>query len=187
MPLDNFVTLSSLLKPEALFELFRLSAQAPRGDIVEVGVYKGGSASALWERAQDRDVDLYLYDTFKGIPNATEFDTHVPGDFDDVTEEDIRLMRERMPYAIFVPGVFPETMQAHAKPVGFVHCDCDQYEGVKAVCELFPAKMSPGGIILFDDFMLLEGATKAVLERFVITELTDQNKAVVRVGITKER
>jgi hypothetical protein len=82
-----FMDLFEQVKPytmtsvEALFALYTsvnyvLDRQIP-GDIVECGVWRGGSAllAALIMKARNvSDRKLYLYDTFQGMPTPTEFD-----------------------------------------------------------------------------------------------------------------
>jgi len=42
-----------------------------KGDVVEVGVYKGGSAKVIAKHFKDQKV--YLFDTFNGFPNDIDF------------------------------------------------------------------------------------------------------------------
>lgn len=42
------------------------------GDIVEVGVYKGGSAKLI--READKSKSLHLFDTFEGLPSLSGID-----------------------------------------------------------------------------------------------------------------
>ena len=82
-----FMDLFEQVKPytmtsvEALFALYTsvnyvLDREIP-GDILECGVWRGGSAllAALIMKARNvSDRQLYLYDTFQGMPTPTEFD-----------------------------------------------------------------------------------------------------------------
>ena len=70
-------------------------------------------------------------------------------------------MKHALPGAIVIKGVFPESA-IPTGPVAFVHLDCDQYQSIMdSVCYLLP-KMLPGGVIWFDDYGHLDGATRAV-------------------------
>ena len=57
--------------------------------IAEVGVYKAGTAKIILE-SMNKNSSLYLFDTFEGIPNSSEYDNiHVVGDFRDSPYDDI--------------------------------------------------------------------------------------------------
>lgn len=174
----------SCVGEEAIKDLIRLAKEAPHGVLVEVGVYKGGTAWFLAEVARDKHTRLHLFDTFTGIPyKHPTWDNHLISDFNDT---DVQKVAQLIPDACIHAGVFPDTLYP-LPPVGFVHCDCDQYQSVSAVCDSLPPMMVPGGIIVFDDYNCLEGATRAVDERFMVEEKTRYGKAVVRIGQTKER
>ena len=67
----------SLVHPVAIDSLMYYASRAPMGAIVEVGVYKGGTA---WHLAR-LGRPLYLYDTFEGMPVSSGSDTHQLGHF----------------------------------------------------------------------------------------------------------
>jgi hypothetical protein len=72
----------SVIGPRALDDLRAAASEAPPGDFVEVGVYKGGSAAVLAEVARARGRRLFLFDTFSGMPHSEQgVDHHVVGDF----------------------------------------------------------------------------------------------------------
>ena len=64
------------------------------GDMAEVGVYQGGSAKLICE-AKGKS-NLYLFDTFEGLPNVSNIDTHfgkkfwVKNQFNNTTEESVK-------------------------------------------------------------------------------------------------
>jgi O-methyltransferase len=135
---------------------------APLGDLVEVGVYQGGSACALAEVAKEQNRRLYLFDTFSGIPHADPAkDYHKVGDFGDV---DLEALRAALPDAVIVVGVFPSTLKyvPELGPIALAHIDCDQYASVSACCAWLDSKMAPGGVMVFDDYDVLPGAAQAV-------------------------
>lgn len=149
----------SVIPSKYLEDLLYYAKRAPMGAVVEVGVYKGGSALALSTLGRP----LYLYDTFEGIPYAGELDTANPvGKFADTSAEAVQAL---IPHATVVKGLFPDSL-IDMPPVGFVHADADQYESTKAILEQMPPRMLPGGFIYFDDFSMAgcDGCTKAVLE-----------------------
>lgn len=70
--------MTSAVNKENIAFLLELASQAHEGCFVEVGVWKGGTASRLQELRT-----LYAYDTFEGMPFAEEEDYHKEGDFND--------------------------------------------------------------------------------------------------------
>lgn len=153
----------SLVGLRTILVMLLCAIDTPPGAYVEVGVYKGGTAWWLARLAEDQRRYLYLYDTFEGQPHAVEgLDKHPVGDFGDT---DYDAVRNAIPYADVVKGVFPGSAVEMGK-IAFVHLDCDQYQSVKeAVLYLWP-RMVAGGVIWFDDSPDLAGAKQAVEELF---------------------
>lgn len=155
---------ASLVPMYALDELRVLASGTPPGHFAEFGVYKGGSAYELAKVARAQGRSLYLFDTFTGIPIAGPHDRHQVGDFSDTSYHQVR---ELIPEAIMIAGIFPESLVAHGvrpAPLAFVHVDADQYESLAAAIRIFPPLMVQGGLMLFDDYGYVPGATKAVDE-----------------------
>lgn len=148
----------------------------PPGAFVEIGVYKGGSAWHLAEIAKAQKRPLYLYDTFTGIPFQDAIDYHKVGDFGDTS---FAMVRDAIPYATVIRGVFPATY-VEMGPIAFAHVDADQYQSIKDACERLGPNMVNGGVILFDDYGYIEGATKAVNETGWPLFFTSNAKAYVR-------
>jgi hypothetical protein len=181
----NECPLSRVIDDAVLTSVMKYSLCAPPGALVEIGVYRGGTAWHMAEIARMRGSKLYLYDTFTGIPHARPEmgDAHKVGDFGDA---DLDNIRRHIPDANIIVGVFPDSL-VPMDPVAFVHCDCDQYESVRAVCLTMPPLMVFGGTIILDDYNCLQGANTAVNELFEITEFTPEKKAIIRIGVTKQR
>ena len=63
----------------------------------------------------------------------------------------------------FISGLFEDTL--HLKdPVALAHIDCDWYDSVRVCIERLSAYLSPGGIIVFDDYSSYSGCRRAVDE-----------------------
>lgn len=154
--------LPSVIDSGSLLAMAALARQAPPGCFLEVGVYKGGSASMLADVARDRGCALHLFDTFTGIPFADREDSNGVGDFADA---DVEALRMALPDAILYPGVFPGTLPDNLSDIAFVHCDCDQYRSVRAVIDELWPRMVSGGIMVFDD-MNTTGGRRAIEESF---------------------
>lgn len=152
----------SLIEEVGLAEMVKLAVNMPPGAFAEVGVYRGGSAFRLYRIAQQQKRELHLFDTFAGIPWASPEDSHQVGDFKDV---DMQSLMTAMPWAFFHVGIFPHTLPETLDELAFVHCDCDQYQSVRAVIdELWPRVVS-GGIMMFDDMNTI-GGRQAIRETF---------------------
>jgi len=64
-----------------------------------------------------------------------------------------------------VPGLFEDTMHfAEGDRIAFAHVDCDWHDPVRLSFERIAARLSPGGIVLFDDYQDYEGCGRAVRE-----------------------
>lgn len=158
------ISLPTLVPIQSAEDMSNMAIASPYGCFVEVGVYKGGTASYLTHFAELQKRRVYLYDTFEGIPFSDEgVDFHKVGDFSDTSYEDIK---NALPYATVVKGIFPASA-VPMEPVAFAHIDCDQYRSiVESVNYLIPL-MAAGGIIWFDDVHEHIPATmKAITELF---------------------
>lgn len=149
-----------------------MARKAPPGDIIEVGVYKGGTAWHLAKVARERGATLYLCDTFTGIPYQDEAmgDTHRVGDFANTSLGEVK---QAIPDATYIVGVFPESAGAMLDDVkiAFAHLDCDQYQSIKDAVKFLAPKMVAGGIMVFDDYGCLMGANNAVHELFEVPHI----------------
>ena len=151
----------TLVSPENVSILLKYAEQTPnKGIFIEVGVYKGGTAYYLSKLAMERGCRLWLFDTFEGMPEKTDnVDLHNIGDFSDCSLEEVKSL---VPSAEIFKGFFPFTLPNHVPPIAFVHVDCDQYESIKNCIAYLTHYMIDGGIMYFDDYGCLDGATKAV-------------------------
>lgn len=175
--------LPSLISDDLLRVFAALAMSAPPGAFVEVGVYQGGSAQVLYDIAREQQRELFLYDTFEGMPVAGPLDSHPIGDFADCS---IGAILAAMPGAHVIKGVFPRSMVS-MPPIAFVHADADQYESTKAVCEHLHPLLVPGGAILFDDYRGLQGCITAVDECFPGRVILECRRALVVKGMNDER
>lgn len=155
----------SLIGGVQVDELCAMARGTPPGAVVELGVYRGGSAEQLAEVCRSQGRALWLFDSFAGIVERTDgLDFHQIGDFGGASLEEVR---ELIPDAKIVVGDIRETLPAtDTGPVAFAHVDVDQYETHRvAIGELIP-RMVRGGVIWFDDYAGLDGATRAVDDAF---------------------
>lgn len=142
--------------------LAMLERNRPPGCVVEVGTYKGGTAYFLDRWARENGREMFVYDTFTGIPYAQDGDSHVVGDFGDSNQEAVQNL---IPHATVVKGIFPDSAVS-MPPIAFAHLDVDQYKSYIDTCTYLNDKMSPGGIMWFDDPGCLPAALRAVTELY---------------------
>lgn len=166
----------SVIGLELLERLVGMALMAPIGAFAEVGVYQGGSALKLYEVCQHQGRQLFLYDTFSGMPVSSPIDHHPIGDFADCSYEQVCAA---MPAAHVIKGVFPDSVVPMPR-MAFVHADADQYESTLAICRIFEPMMNPGGLMVFDDYRGLAGCIKAVDEYFPRRFLIPDGRVVVK-------
>lgn len=168
-------TINSLISMPDINIMANIASVSPPGSFIEIGVYQGGSAFVLDYLAQSQNRALHLFDTFSGMPEKSGIDMHELGDFSDTS---LDLVKKHIPEAIYHVGIFPDTLPTWLQGIAFAHIDCDQYESVKAACLLLPRRMVRSGIMYFDDYGCLAGATQAVDEVLPSRIILQNGKAI---------
>lgn len=141
------------------YELWTLASQIHKldGDILEVGVWQGGSGAILAESAKHcSEKIVYLADTFKGVVKAGSNDPRYKGGEHADTSADLvrRLFSSRAlsNYEILI-GVFPEDNPDRVRgKIALLHCDVDVYQSAKEVFDWALPRLSVGSIVVFDDY-----------------------------------
>jgi hypothetical protein len=161
------------------------------GDIVECGVWRGGSMAAVaralvslgnFERC------LYLFDTFEGMTRPTARDVNFAGevaedlyrkrngreggsDWCRASEEDVASVMKACGYdeskIHLVKGRVEETIPSKApERIAILRLDTDWYESTLHELEhLFP-RLTRGGVVIIDDYGHWRGARRATDEFF---------------------
>jgi O-methyltransferase len=163
------------------------------GDFCECGVWRGGSsmAAALKLKAAGNLRRLWLYDTFSGMSEPSIYDKcrtpavqvyrewkkHQHGDalnewcfasLDEV-RRNIKSTGYPMDLVRFVVGKVEETLSVPSnipETIALLRLDTDWYESTKAELEALYEKLSPGGVLILDDYGHWEGVRRAVDEFF---------------------
>jgi len=183
-------TMTSAERLFALCEAVRYVVQHRiPGDIVECGVWKGGSMMAIARTLlenSDKSRSLYLFDTFTGMAPPQDIDVTVDG----VAAADIGATLERQgdkwclagveevragmrstgydPSLLhYVEGRVEDTIPAHAPGlISLLRLDTDWYESTRhELIHLFP-RLSNGAVLIIDDYGFWKGCRKAVDEYF---------------------
>ncbi len=129
-----------------------LDVQELPGEAIELGVYRGGTARMIARMLRNREV--HLFDTFNGMPRPGIEDTHKEGDFADTSLKSVQRLLSDLDNVKLYAGLFPETLPEalYQKQFCFVHCDADLYRSTVDFLEFFYPRMTPGGVMVFDDY-----------------------------------
>jgi O-methyltransferase len=162
-----------------------------QGAFVECGVWRGGSMMAValtLLRLGVTDRDLYLFDTFAGMPEPGAEDSPSPYDgyspqrrwrrrirlgwgWAAVPAEKVRSLLESTGYPPerlhLVPGMVEDTLPAAApERIALLRLDTDWYASTKHELEQLYPRLAEGGVLIIDDYGHYEGARRAVDEYF---------------------
>jgi hypothetical protein len=159
------------------------------GALVECGVWKGGSMLAValtLARLGATDRELYLFDTFEGLPRPGERDVTNSGqpaletwqevargeeasDWCRAGIEEVRRVMESSGYPPerihTVAGMVERTLPARApEEIALLRLDTDWYESTRhELVHLWP-RLCVGGVLILDDYGSWRGARDAVDE-----------------------
>jgi O-methyltransferase len=158
----------SLLSAFEGFIVYSLAwAQTQRdGAFAEVGVFQGASAKLICETKGDKT--LHLFDTFEGLPPASEHDAGIlPAGRYKCSLESVQQYLKGYSNVHYHKGVFPEsTSSVEEAKYAFAHLDVDLYQSTADALAYFYPRMVPGGVILSHDYDLGVGVRKAFHEFF---------------------
>jgi O-methyltransferase len=215
----EFLNMYKLCKPftmtsiERMYALYKaaiyVSMNTISGDIVECGVWKGGSvmlmAMTLLARGDVRDI--YLYDTFAGMSEPSEKDVDYMGNramdswwgngknsqwgFTVVSLDDVRRNLALTQYPSdklhyiegkvedTIPGVLPES-------AAVLHLDTDWYTSTYHEFKYLFPRLITGGVVIIDDYGHHKGAREATdryLKEHSVPMLLHRVDYTGRVGI----
>jgi len=137
------------------------------GDFIECGVNKGFVSSAIMLDLNWNDVGrrFYLLDTFAGIDDRFVSDVekdagsldrnqkNLESGFYTKSVDSVRQNFAEWRDAVIVQGAIPETLpEIKSDRVAFLHLDMNCSPPEIAALEYIWPKMSPGGVVLLDDY-----------------------------------
>lgn len=140
------------------------------GDFVECGVNAGFISSAIMRHTgwAGRDRTFYLIDTFAGPPLAQFSAQEVSTGRRRMAEQAlaqggyvtdlarIQTNYSEWPNVQIVQGTVPEVLsQLPPRPIAFLHIDMNCAYPERAALEQLWLRMSPGGVVLLDDYAFL--------------------------------
>lgn len=183
----------AIATPQAIVSLVRavdyILKNAIPGALIECGVYQGGSIIAmirtlLLNGVTDRDI--FLFDTFEGMPRPGQNDVYYTGEsaidtwqhnsgtaqgsnWVKATLDDVkaRVLATGYPQERihFVKGLVEDTVPAGApEKIALLRLDTDFYSSTKHELDhLFP-RLSRGGVLIIDDYGAFRGSQEATDE-----------------------
>ena len=179
----------TLTSMERCYSLYRAVQYITKGDIpgdiVECGVWRGGSAMlsalTLVEMNQTHR-KIYLYDTYEGMSEPTDKDIDINGvpyrllwkkekDLLTVSLDEVKKNMLSTGYPteniIFVKGMVEDTIpRTLPYQVALLRLDTDLYESTyHELVYLYP-KVSPRGVVIVDDYGHFQGAREATDKYF---------------------
>lgn len=158
------------------------------GQVVECGVYKGGSAKLIattMKKFAGQSKALHLFDSFIGMPkNANKAtDSHKQGDFADTNLKNVQKYLKEFSFVKIHPGFIPKTfIGLEEEKFCFVHIDLDIYQSTLDAISFFYERTSPGGIIICDDYGFgdYEKAARKAIDEFLLNK--PEAPIVLRTG-----
>ncbi|HET7328293.1 MAG TPA: TylF/MycF/NovP-related O-methyltransferase [Nocardioidaceae bacterium] len=166
-----------------------IAAHRIPGDIVECGVWRGGSMQAValtLLAAGVSDRDLHLFDTFEGMSAPTEKDRRRWGQGESAAEllaasdrdakiwafapfDDVRAAMDETEYPAerihYHQGLVEETVPELApERISLLRLDTDWYESTRHELEHLYDRLVPGGVLIIDDYGGWEGSRLATEE-----------------------
>lgn len=170
------------------------------GAVVECGVWRGGAmmAAAITLREAGDVRDLYLFDTFAGMTDPEEVDVRYDGEpaaamqragWCAASVDEVRRSMDSTGYPSdrvhLVEGDVLETIPSRAPDtIALLRLDTDWYRSTRHELDHLWSRVSPGGILLLDDYGHWQGQREAVdafFEGAVFLARTDYTgRAVVK-------
>ena len=131
------------------------------GDILEVGVWRGGTGALLRARADSlkplASRHVFLADTFYGVVKAGERDDYYRGsEHADATAQAVRKTMKHVAIGDYtiLEGIFPDETgeQIADRRFCFCHIDVDVYRSAQDVLTWVWPRLAVGGIVVYDDY-----------------------------------
>lgn len=185
----------TMTSPERIVSLIRaieyININHIEGDIVECGVWKGGSIGACLLtliKLNNYDNKIWLYDTFEGMNEPTNFDLDINGNLAldrmqnedvehswlwakaelDIVKENINSYEYPKENINYIKGIVEKTLLTNQIPnqIALLRLDTDWYESTKIELEILYPRLVSGGVLIIDDYGHWGGCRKAVDEYF---------------------
>lgn len=147
-----------------------------KGCVIECGVWRGGMIAGV-ARLLGPSRKYFLFDSFEGLPPAKEIDGPAALDWqrkknspffhNNCTAEshyaEQAMKKAGITNSFLIQGWFSETLPKFEppEPIAFLRLDGDWYESTKTCLEALFQKVTPGGLVVIDDYYTWDGCSKA--------------------------
>lgn len=153
------------------------------GDVCEFGVAQGATSALIANELKNTNKNLWLFDSFEGLPNPTKKDSLIndifnlgsmeaykgtmacPVDMVKSRLSDINFPSERTK---IIPGFIEKTIydQNLPKKVCFAYIDFDFYEPILIALNYLDRVLQPRGFIIVDDYNFFSEGVKIAVDEF---------------------
>ena len=164
------------------------------GDFVECGVWRGGNsllAKMIFDDSGSKNRNVWLFDTFEGMPEPTLHDSLIPNGESAITEFEKNKTKAGSDWAYaslefvmtafekagardsrvhFIKGDVADTLKTSMKipsQIAVLRLDTDWYESTRLELETLYPILERKGVLIIDDYGHWAGAKKAVDEFFI--------------------
>jgi O-methyltransferase len=125
------------------------------GDVLEIGVWRGGTAGILTTRLPEKTI--FLADTFEGVIKSSDWEHYKDRAHSDTSIPIVEaLLGERLGVSNYriLRGIFPDDTghEVADRRWAMVHIDVDVYLSAKEAFHHVWESIVPGGIVVFDDY-----------------------------------
>ncbi len=170
---------------EAMYVIDCLHRSLPKpGGVCEFGVAQGATSAVISNEIRNTDKELWLFDSFQGLPKPTEKDVLIndifclnsmdayagtmacPKDMVESRLREVGFPRERVN---IVPGYFPASLKGIDPPeeICFAYIDFDFYEPIMLALRFLDERLAPGGYVVVDDYGFFSSGAQAAVDEFV--------------------
>ena len=166
-----------------------------KGDFVECGIFKGGSAMMMAFLLGDKlyshkNKKIWMYDTFEGMANPSIYDENIDNqnailELNNIQKKEnandiwaystLNYVKKNLEKTkinenklVYIKGLVEETLhKKKPESIALLRLDTDFYLSTKIELEKLYPLLSKGGILIVDDYGHWKGCKKAVDEYFL--------------------
>jgi len=173
---------NTLVDRPRCYSLYLLTQQIKSvpGNILEVGTWRGGTAGLLAASVPAKTV--FIADTFEGVVKSSDWEHYSDRAHADTSEQVVTdLLQGTLGASNFrlMRGIFPEDTghQVESETFAFVYLDLDVYLSTKDAFNFVWEKLSPYGVVAFDDYGMVSACEG--ISRFIHEIKDDEDKLFI--------
>lgn len=143
-----------------------------RGVVVECGCFRGGTSANLALICEIVGRELYIYDSFEGLPPALDGDKYAQPEGEGFLSAGLEQVKAHVETygapgcTTYVKGWFEDTTPHHEEPIVFMFLDVDyQASLTDCILNLWP-KLTDRGFCFIDEYILNDYCALFWSERF---------------------